>query len=301
MSLTGRETLCRHFADGELPTEEHFRELIESMLHMDDEGFSKSLEHGLEVTAGVNAQALMSFFCGGVARDPLWTLRLGDAGQQLGVHPGGAPHPGPPLLTLEITREGQRRVGIDTEHPQHSLHVDGVLGSRARAGTWPLPDAAQPPLADGGWHALTEPLTGLHAFEVVASASLPGQGHHGLLHAVAMNACNPTLGWFDRLFNRRSSIRAQHAWYDKRCDRLKLRWRSLEGGERYVLEIGTHCAYGDGVAINSHVTALWPTTPAARTPAGTAARAPGAGVAANAAPAAPQGPGPAAGFSATTP
>ena len=73
---SGRATLKKSFSEGELPTQEDFHNLIDSMLHMEDEGFSKSPEHGLEITSAEGKTALMSFFRQGGARQAQWTEKV---------------------------------------------------------------------------------------------------------------------------------------------------------------------------------------------------------------------------------
>ena len=274
MTVRDRDTLYKYFQAGELPTEEHFHDLIESMLNMQDEGFRKTPDHGLQIAAAVGAHALLTFFRAESARQALWTVRYGGTGEQLTLHPGGAPKPQDALLTLDALR----RVGINTrDKPQHMLHVNGFVGSRGRAGTYPLPDPKSPPVADGEWHPLTESLSGCMAFEVVASVSgVAGQGQHAMLHAMALNAHNARVRWFDgapaksfrrrfnawlnRWFNPKNRIRCQDAWFGATCNRLELEWQSVVPGEptNYRLMIRTQCSYGTGVPIQTHLTRLWP-------------------------------------------
>ena len=275
MTVRDRDTLYKYFKAGELPTEEHFHDLIESMLNMQDEGFRKTPDHGLQISAAVGAHALLTCFRAESARQALWTLRYGGTGEQLSLHPGGSPSPQAALLTLDT----QRRVGINMRQPlQHTLQVDGVVGSRGRAGTYPLPAGEKSPVADGEWYPLTGALEGCVAFEVVASASgAPGQGRHAMLHAVALNAHNRRIRWFEsapdksirrrfndwlnRWFNPKNRIRCQDAWFGATCDRLELAWHSVKAGEpkRYRLMVRSQCKYDSVVPIHSHVTRLWPT------------------------------------------
>jgi hypothetical protein len=257
MSKGGRESLRSQFADGELPTQEQFGNLIDSMLHMDDEGFRKSLTHGLHVCTRARSDALITFFRGDEGDTPKWGMRFADAGGQLGLHPSGANgDPAPPLVSMQAA---PRRVGIDTERPLHTLHVNGVFGTPARVGTRELP-AGEPMLANGSWSRLTKATPDFLVLEVVAEATLPDSDRHALLYAVVLNAKNPRLRWFDHLLNRRKRIRAQHAWYSRRCDRLELRWMPEADGRHYHLAVRTRCDYGGGdkARIRAHVTELWP-------------------------------------------
>jgi hypothetical protein len=275
--VTNRATLCGYFGEGELPTPKHFRELIEAMLHMEEEGFSKSNDFGLEITSAVGRPELLSFFRGGAIREAQWTVALG-ADRRLIFTPGGQTSMA--LLALDAHQPDDPReavvprVGIGLANPLHELHVAGAVGSVGRRGTRPLPaeESKKPRIANGDWHALTEVLDGCVALEVVVRATSPGTDRHAVLHAVALNAYNPVLGdwlgtwlggWIDRHFNRRKRIRAQCAWRSRRCDRLELAWHTAEKGPDnpsglgYRLMVRSMCDYGMPVPIEAHITELW--------------------------------------------
>lgn len=67
-----RETLYKHFSAGQLPTEAHFRDLVDSMLNMQSEGFRKTPEYGMQVMSAAGKTALLSFY-----RDHAPTSRAG--------------------------------------------------------------------------------------------------------------------------------------------------------------------------------------------------------------------------------
>jgi len=254
MTIRNRETLRHFFDEGRLPTRDHFGDLIDSMLNMSDEGFRKSAENGVEVSTPVGYDALISFYREQSARTALWSMSYGgDRDQLLFHHASVAASRGrPPVLALDA----QERVGIGTAEPQQALDVAGVVAAQGRMGTYCRPDAA-PVLADGEWHDLTGPLTGCQAFEVTAGAGHPGGGRFALTHAIALNTYNPTSGWLDFL-SRRKRIRADHAWYGRRCDKLELRWHGSSGrSASYTLQIRSKCDYGGGVRIRAMLTQLW--------------------------------------------
>jgi hypothetical protein len=176
-----------------------------------------------------------------------------------GTPPALALHRGPSpadASTPAGEARARTRVGINTAAPRHTLDVAGIVGSTGRAGTWPLPEGKEL-RADGEWHALTEPLSGCQGFEVVAGVGRPGFGRYAMMRAVALNAHHPPRGWFDWLTGR-NRIRAQHAWYGKRCDRLELSWISEPGSSTdYRLSIRTRCNYEADAVIQAHVTRLW--------------------------------------------
>lgn len=254
MTIRSRQTLRQFFDEGRLPTRDHFGDMIDSMLNMSDEGFHKSAENGLEVTAPGGYDALLSFYRAQEARSALWSLSFGGERDQLQFHHAGvdAARGQPPVLALDA----QERVGIGTATPRETLDVAGTVAAEGRVGSCSWPDLA-PALADGEWHDLTGPLTGCQAFEVVAGAGVQGGGRYALLHAVALNAFNPATSWLD-LFSRKKHIRASEAWYGKRCDRLELRWEGSHGlNASYRLQARTRCDYGAGARIQATLTRLW--------------------------------------------
>lgn len=258
MTIRNRESLRSYFSDGALPTQEHFADLIDSMLNMSDEGFRKSVERGFEVSAAAGYEALLSFFRDQDPDLPLWSVGFGGAQGQLLIRSNHEPsQDGPadaaaPLWCLDPAG----RVGIRNANPEAELDIDGVLRSKGRRGSY-APATPKPLAADGEWHDLTDDLEGCQAFEVTAGAGHQGKGRFALTHAVALNTYNPTLGILNFL-NRKRGIRNTDAFYARRCDRLQLRWLGTSGrNAAYRLQIRTGCDYGRGMAIKAHVTQLW--------------------------------------------
>jgi len=291
---TTRDTLKNYFKDGERPNGQHFAELVEAMLHMDEEGFSKSARDGFKVSAAPGYDALVSFYRDRDPGNAQWVA--GFDGQLNGLSFA----PGPGIATGTVRRaitfradaaassEAGRaasaaelaRATADTpaEVTGVLLDVDGSVLMRGRRGA--LADfqsstdnkdkalKKQPPLANGNWHAITGDLHGCQGFEVMAGVGLPGKGRYALLHAVALNAYNPRRGWLDRLRAPRG-IRVTDAWFGKRCDRLELQWHTPDEKQSrrhdpqaaYQLRIRSSCNYGEDVEavpeIRVYLTRLW--------------------------------------------
>ncbi|MFC4480506.1 MULTISPECIES: hypothetical protein [Cupriavidus] len=262
MTSRNRESLKRYFREGALPDEDHFADLIDSMLNMSDEGFRKTVERGFEVYSAAGHDALISFFRDHDPERAAWRFELGGARDALLVRGRAAPadgdmaaqaaEPDPALLCLDPAQ----RVGIGTAQPRTRLDVAGTVRSEGRQGAFTRAHPV-PLRADGHWQDLTDDLEGCQAFEVVAGAGLRGKGRFGLVHAIAMNTYNPTLGLFDFL-NRKRGIRSTHGYYSRRCDRLELRWAGTSGrNASYRLQIRTGCDFGPDVLIQAQITQLW--------------------------------------------
>jgi hypothetical protein len=122
-----------------------------------------------------------------------------------------------------------------------------ILAMRARTGTYAdtrvNPDTI---LADGKWHPIITNLNGLHAFEIVASASGPPKsGRHVVMHAFAMSAYGRS----------KTKIVHANAYFGFFWNRISLRWRH-ESTDNYSLEIKTGRNYGEGVKIKYNITQL---------------------------------------------
>ena len=269
MTLRNRKTLQNYFAAGSLPTSAHFSDLIDSTLNKLDEGFNKTDADGVQIRARVDQFGLLSFYQAQARDAAVWSVafgahrhdqlvfRQGDSTSTAGASPlltldPGAPaaaaptdadraaHPGTSADSRQALGgiDPGAKLGINTDSPCTRLDVAGTVRAEGRLGC----ERSQALYANGRWQAITAPLAGCQAFEVTAGVGFRGHGRYALLHAVALNAYNPGR-WLD-LWNRKKPIRAQHAFYKRRCDRLQLRWFPInDDSELYELRIRTECDY----------------------------------------------------------
>ncbi len=271
MGSQNRATLRNYFKAGTLPTEDHFGDLIDSTLNMVDEGYRKSPEHGVEISALGSSNALVSFY---TQRDPntvQWSIAYGaetgdGRGKRLVFSARDSNVPGPSVLSFDPVG----RIGVNNDRPEYALDVNGVVRAAGRLGGFEPEEVVQGPdgdastyergpvRADGKWHDITGWLKGCHGFEVMAGVGdRKGNGRYALLHAIALNTFNPKPSLFD-WFRPRRKIRAQEAYFGTRCDRIELRWEGTSGKDaRYRLMIRTRCPYSDDVLIQVHLTRLW--------------------------------------------
>ena len=257
MTSRDRQTLKNYFREGNLPTEEHFVDLVDSMLNMTDEGFRKGLEHGQELAVPTGRNALISFFRTEAPQTPAWSIQFGEDREQLVFRtPHHQPTDAQPTLATVLCLDQDKRVGINVDCPRAELDVGGAVRCESRLGSYPV-ESNESLLADGKWHPVLVNLQACQAFEIVAGAGVPGTGHFALVHAIAVNAYNPTFGLFE-WFNRRRNIRCTHATYSRRADRIKLRWRGTSGrNANYRLEARSGVDFGKDCRIQVHVTRLW--------------------------------------------
>lgn len=247
MTRRRRSMLKERFAQGKMPSEVDFGDLIESMLNMLDEGFEKTPEAGFKV-AQVHDGKLLSFYkdisTGGV----LWSAGLDKATNNLSFHD----ERNQALLTLasETNADGIQRsaVGIRQSHPRHELDVAGTVAAHARVGR--RGELAVP--ADGNWYDATDYMTGCQAWEVVAGVGAKdSEGRYALMHAFALNA-----------FTRNDSITYHQSHFGNKCSRIELRWFNHPDDKvfEFKLQMRVGCTYGDDVWIQYHLTQLWQDT-----------------------------------------
>lgn len=247
MTKRSRGVLRERFAQGKMPSEVDFGDLIESMLNMLDEGFEKSPEAGFKV-AQVQDGKLLSFYKDITSGGVLWSLGLDKATRHLSFEDAN----GRALLTMASTTNGagieRSAVGIGQRHPQHELDVAGTVAAHARVGR--RGELAVP--ADGNWYDATDYMTGCQAWEIVAGVGArDSAGRYALLHAHALNA-----------FGRNPDISIRQSHFGNKCSRIELRWFNNPDARtfEFKLQMRVGCTYGEDVWINYHMTQLWQDT-----------------------------------------
>ncbi|MCB9230944.1 MAG: hypothetical protein H6581_04740 [Bacteroidia bacterium] len=131
-------------------------------------------------------------------------------------------------------------VGIGTNAPESKLHVNGTVRAHSRTGGYARGSVA----ADGQWHDITGSLNGLHAFEVIAAASV--SGWHCMAHGICCaafgdppNNCHVTYGVYNSESVTRIEMRFLGSTYD------------------YKLQIRTAGDYPGTVNINYSISELY--------------------------------------------
>lgn len=268
MTQQNRKALKEFFKDGALPTGANFADLVDSTLNIKDDGFSWSVQNGVQISLVGNQKRLISFFVNDSQRSaPDWCFSSDPQNSKLSfvrAAANGAGNNGMDASSAGSNGADASKTRAQSLNPDGevmnlladgTVQVNGTIQSRARygiSGTIP---------ADGDWHDITEELNGCQMLEVVAGVGLPGEykGRYALLHAVAMNTFNPRRYFFNFFFNKRP-IRCTHSWYLNRGDRMKLRWISKEGRQdkhAYALQLKTMSEYERDTMVQYSITRLW--------------------------------------------
>lgn len=262
MTKRNRKTLSAYFADGQLPTQESFGDLIDSMVNIVDDGFDKNAADGMKVAQLNNSSKLISFYDEITVKAPVWSVAFSMSGygggaennKNLNFFYGNNKATGLTLASVaeneagpEKVQEGKIRVGINKNNPGHEMDVDGVIAADGRIGR--EGKKGNEVRADGNWHPIITGLDGCQAFEIMAGVGKPHSGRYALLHAFALNTFN----------SRKGNITYHQAHFASRCDQIDLRW--VGGTHDYSLEMRARCSYEQGskeeIYIRYYVTQLW--------------------------------------------
>jgi len=265
-SSQSRATLRSYFRSGNLPTQQNFYDLIESMVNRVDDDAAPPSEPAPPPlpTPGAGGAApaattgpVVFYPSQPAAGAPAWRIGL-QAGEAPALtieelapptppaswpaHAGRGEWPG--LSRVQVQAGGQ--VGIGTTTPGHQLEVSGFVASQGRLGTYT--DAQYPGTevpADGHWHPILRGLDGLHAFELVAAAYGPGRGRYAVTHATVLGAYGT---------GRNHAVHSQ-GWLRGLFRRIQFRWTGRP--HDYGLDIRTARSFGADARLVYHITHLF--------------------------------------------
>lgn len=238
MNLKNRETLKEFFRKGKMPAEGNFEAMIDSMVNRIDDGFSKDMEHGMMLSPEGSSKSLISFFRSIEQKNPAWTVAIDADDKHRGL---SFIEPNSQGGDVRLFLQEGGNVGIGTIEPQCKLHVEGMIGSKGRVGTF----ASGTVPADGKWHNVLEDLSGCQAFEIVARVGQPGKGRYALLHATAAST-------FGRSKSRITRMQAHYGWW---WNKLKVRWSGTTFS--YGFQLRSVRNYGKDITIHYHITKIW--------------------------------------------
>lgn len=231
MTQVNRETLKGYFGRGKMPTDEHFGDLVDSMLNIMDDGFDRTEKNGLRLVPLEERGAVIELLRDIQDAEPLWRFEVDKKEGSLAIVPGNEETP---LLTFFQNGKMQWR---------GDLEVSGDLAARRIRGNYQEGQT----IADGKWHDIVKQSglkAGCRAYRVMAGCGWPGRGKYALLEATAMHC-----------FGKRRRISAHRTWFGIHFNKLQLRWHKVK--ESWNLQIRTRCNYGGDIPIRYWVTELW--------------------------------------------
>lgn len=241
--MKDRKTLKNYFRKGNLPSEANFENLIDSSVNKIDDGFSKTEDEGLMLSNIGESEKIISFYEDIEDDFAQWAINLNKFDNK-SKGPRGAlnfmvPETGNTVLSLTH----KNRVGINQTDPAYDLHVNRLIASGGRVGTF-CEDSEIP--ADGKWYRIIQNLNYCQAFEIVARTGIKDSGKHSLLHAIAVSA-------YGRSNSRIRNTGARYSFW--RPCRIQLRWTG--DTFNYHLEMRCRQDLGPGTKIKYYVTQLW--------------------------------------------
>ena len=254
-NLLNRNQLKDRFRAGQMPTQDDFHSLIDSVVNCVEEGFDVDFENGLEIRQKKDSGHLASFFANLTEHMPQWMLGLrkniekGECSLNLKT-----PDMKPEQTAVTVVgstadkpgKESTIRVGVGTSTPKCELDVDGIIASKGRIG---FENDKFEVVADGEWHDVTEVLTGCQCFEVVAGVGgKEGDGKFALAHAIAVNA-----------FNSNPSVNITQSFSGGRGAKIEIRWKKCEKKYEFTLQIRVRHKYDDAgkIKVRYQLTKLW--------------------------------------------
>ncbi|MCT4639739.1 MAG: hypothetical protein N4A72_18715 [Bacteroidales bacterium] len=232
MGRRNRKTLKNYFGRGKMPTEEHFSDLIDSMLNIVDEGFDKSADKGIAISPLDDNGRVMGFYRDVSEHDPLWAISVDKRNGNLYINQQDD------KTALTIDQNG--RVGVGISEPEYQLQTSEMAGLHGRTGTF----AKGKVPADGKWYNITESLNGCRALEVIAGCGKVNSGSYAITVAIATHC-----------FGAKKRVKHNQSWYGTWCKRIRIRWVNI--GDGCILQIRTRCNYGVGIMIQYNISELW--------------------------------------------
>jgi hypothetical protein len=232
MAKRNRATLRNFFTKGQIPTEEHFFDLIDSNLNIIDEGFNKSNVNGIEVSLLGDSNRVFSVYHNSSAAQPIWVC---ESDSKLNSYVFSDRENKP---VLSLTQD--QKVGINTGTPGYELDVNGTIASTGRIGNFKKGSVP----ANGKWHTILDQLDGCNAFEIISGVGKHATGRYALLHAFAIST-----------FHSRNRIRVTQAHYGLFFKKIKLRWIGKQ--HSYGLQLKTRSNYGKDISVQYNISRLW--------------------------------------------
>ncbi|MBL6445820.1 hypothetical protein JMN32_05850 [Fulvivirga sp. 29W222] len=233
MSLQNRDTLKGFFRKGRMPAENHFNDLIDSMINKVDDGMAKSSEEGLMLSPIGASKKLLSFYKSIEDKSPAWSMDIGEGDGNLNINN----HLGDPIVSIK----SEGKVGVNNNDPAYELDVEGTIGIKSRIGT--RYQGKVP--ADGEWHPVLTGMNGCHALEIVAGVGKKKSGRYALIHGQALSTYGKS----------KNKINITQAYYGVRSNRIELKWTGTTYD--FNLEMRTRSNYEGNFFVRYYISDLW--------------------------------------------
>lgn len=239
-----RDDLKKFFRNGQMPSENHFGYLIDSMINKQEDGFSHDDDNGLILSSSLKKR-FVTFYKSMDYNNPFFSVVADDKdendNQSLRFTSLAGSAADTAAQSFFLHSNGNMGVGKKSDKA-YRMDVNGFVAGQGRVGTY-VQDSVP---ADGKWHYVTPDLDNCSAFELVARTGKKTSGRFAILHAIALSA-----------FGRsRSRIRKTSAHYGFFWNKIAVRWKSA-GTHNYRLQLKTRSNYGDGVLIFFKIGKLW--------------------------------------------
>lgn len=237
MPQVNRETLKEYFKAGTRPSGQQFKDLIDSMLNILDDGLDRSDKEGLKLSPLDNKGSVLEFFRDIQDAAPLWKIIVETGTRSLIIADGETDRP---VITLSPDRPIRLHTDVEVEG---GISANYFRGNYTENKSW-----CSVAKADGKWH--TVPLLrnnqrdGCRAYHIVAGCGKTGYGKYALLDAIAMHC-----------YGRHKKIKSTNSWFGVHFNRIQLRW--CKEDKNLVLQIRTRSNFGDNVFIRYHIEETW--------------------------------------------
>jgi hypothetical protein len=249
-NILGRETLLTYFRNGKKPSEDNYSDLINSMMHQNEDGFSKDDSNGLKIFPEGEFNTIISFYKDRNANDPFFLLnKEKKEPDSLVIQPFLPPGTNPAdtkkkqdAASVFFHTDGKMGIGKECDK-RYKVDVNGFIGMEGRMGTFKSGKVQ----ADGKWHPVIRDLENGQAFEILARTGIKGSGKFAIMHAIALSVFGPKGG----------KIRKTNAYFGgfwNRWNKLNLRWTG--SSKNYSLELRSNSNY-EGIDIYYSITQLW--------------------------------------------
>ncbi|MEM0939798.1 MAG: hypothetical protein AAF600_06670 [Bacteroidota bacterium] len=255
----GRSYLIKLFSRGSLPTEDNFKDLINSSFNLQDDGFDALFDGPLELFVKEDEKtkkenhSLLEFYPS--IRDteskPSWKFSIGYDRKSLQISNEKE------RVVVVIDQEG--KVRFNTQ----SINLGKVIRRQSTIGTYRSPHdknrSANFPRevrADGNWKTIIERMEGCQLFEVAAGVEYSDTKSYAILLANA--SLVPSKYNWPFFTPRNTKIHITQSYSGLSNNKLDLKWaKNAEYKGSYNLLIRSRRDYGGTTMIKYHITQKW--------------------------------------------